>query len=96
MQKNGARNNSCLFALWRKGTVPVMAIESISAELCSGCGRCVMVCPTDVIRTDPETNKATVCYPKDCVMCFWCLSECSQNAVIMSAAGPSPVITSWG
>jgi len=73
-----------------------MAIERIDAELCNNCGRCVRSCPADVIREDKEIKKATVQYPDDCVMCFWCLAECPKNAITMSAAKTAPLFTSWG
>ena len=73
-----------------------MAIGKIDAGLCSGCGKCEICCPADVIRMNKETRKACVQYPEDCVMCFWCLSECPQDAISMSAGKASPLFTSWG
>ena len=73
-----------------------MAIERINTELCIGCGLCVNCCPGDVIRLDNERKKAFVKYPEECSMCFFCLSECPQKAIIMSTTKESPLFTSWG
>ncbi len=73
-----------------------MAIERIDTELCNGCGLCVNCCPADVIRMDKESGKAFVRYPEDCLLCFWCLAECPQRAIVMSTLKKSPLFTSWG
>jgi len=73
-----------------------MAIEKIDRDRCIGCGNCERCCPADVIRIDEESTKALIQYPEDCVMCFWCLTECSQNAITMSDQKTSPYFTSWG
>jgi len=74
-----------------------MAIDRINHELCNGCGICVNCCPADVIRLDPLIKKAIIQYPEDCVVCCWCIAECPQGAVFVSAAlKTSPLFTSWG
>jgi NAD-dependent dihydropyrimidine dehydrogenase PreA subunit len=73
-----------------------MAIEQIDLELCNGCGICVSSCPADVIRMDKESKKAVIRYPQDCIICCWCLAECSQKAILFSPVKTSPLLTSWG
>jgi MinD superfamily P-loop ATPase len=53
---------------------------TITAELCSGCGRCAEVCRFDAIRT---TNG---CYTVDataCEGCATCETQCPNDAVVM-------------
>jgi len=73
-----------------------MAIEEIYASLCNSCGQCLRVCPADVIRADKDSGKAAVAYPEDCVLCFFCLTECRQDAIAFTPERPSPRFTSWG
>ena len=73
-----------------------MAIEKINAELCIGCEKCVNCCPADVIRMDKKSNKASIEYPQDCMLCLWCMAECDQNAITVSPEKTSPLFSSWG
>jgi len=74
-----------------------MAIERIAPVLCNGCGICVKSCPADVIRMDKSSKKAVIRYPEDCVVCCWCIAECPEDAVFISAdVKTSPLFTSWG
>lgn len=54
---------------------------SIDAAKCDGCGRCVTICPTDVMRMDAATGKARVAYPEDCHVCFLCVEDCKPRAI---------------
>jgi NAD-dependent dihydropyrimidine dehydrogenase PreA subunit len=56
-------------------------ITIIDAHLCIGCGACEMLCPADVIRMSPETNKAVIAYGRDCWTCFTCELECPVDAI---------------
>lgn len=56
-------------------------IESISPELCTGCGECDLVCPMDVIYLNRETRKAEIRYRQDCMTCFNCELECPVDAI---------------
>ena len=57
---------------------------SISAEKCTGCGLCVMSCPVDVIRLEPETGLARVIYGADCQVCYLCEDDCPSHAISLS------------
>lgn len=74
----------------------MMAIEKIDPELCVGCKVCVNCCPADVIRFDPENQKAVICYPEDCVLCCWCVKECKRNAITVTPVRSAPLFMSWG
>ena len=81
-----------------KEVADIMAIESINTDLCNGCGICVDICPGDVFRMDEETNKAVIKYPRDCVFCRFCETDCPQDAIYVSDTRdttPMP-LTLWG
>ena len=56
-------------------------IESVDAELCTGCELCLIVCPTDVFRPDPESGAVRIAYPEDCQTCFSCELDCPVDAI---------------
>ena len=72
-----------------------MSIEYIDEEKCIGCGNCVDTCPVDVIRIDPETEKAVICYPQDCVCCAACLYDCPTDAIMIDPAHPCEPMRAW-
>ena len=73
-----------------------MAIEKIDAELCSGCGICVLSCPMDVFRLDKENKVSIIKYPEDCMLCGWCVVDCPEEAVTLTPYKTSPLTVSWG
>ena len=58
-----------------------MARAAVNDALCTGCGRCVLICPVDVFRTSPETGKATTPYAEDCDGCRICTDECPAACI---------------
>ena len=57
---------------------------SIVSDTCTGCGLCVLACPTDVIRLDPATAKAKVVYGRDCQVCYLCEDDCPTGSIKLS------------
>lgn len=56
-----------------------MSIQ-IQQSKCIGCGRCVEVCPGNLIKTD-ENGRACIRHPEDCWGCTSCLKECRACAI---------------
>ncbi|MCK6552999.1 ferredoxin family protein [Candidatus Binatia bacterium] len=56
-------------------------IERLDAALCSGCGLCLEVCPSDVFRPVPGRRVYVIAYPEDCQTCFNCEIECPEAAI---------------
>ena len=71
-----------------------MSIENISG--CIGCGTCVKICPTDVIRIEPDNGKAVIKYPADCQICHLCRMYCPVDAITISPEKSIPIVVSWG
>jgi len=70
-----------------------MSISNING--CIGCGTCVTVCPTDVIRLNKK-GKAEIKYVADCQMCHLCSMYCPVDAITIAPEKSIPVIVSWG
>lgn len=53
---------------------------AINKLKCIGCGRCLEVCPGNLIKQD-EDKKAYIKYPRDCWGCTSCIKECPAYAI---------------
>jgi NAD-dependent dihydropyrimidine dehydrogenase PreA subunit len=45
---------------------------------------------------DPETRKAVVRYPEDCMLCGFCELDCPEGALTVTPEKHSRLIVSWG
>lgn len=54
----------------------------IDKEKCIGCGKCINICPGNVIRRD-DSGKAYLDDPSDCWSCVSCMKECTVQAIYM-------------
>ncbi len=52
---------------------------AIKKEACVGCGKCVEVCPGNLIKL--QDKKAVIKKEKDCWGCTSCLKECRLGAI---------------
>jgi ferredoxin len=48
---------------------------------CTGCGRCVQVCPLGIIHL--EDRKAITNHELDCTLCSLCVDNCKQQAITL-------------
>jgi ferredoxin len=53
-------------------------VIGIDPQLCTGCGKCVQVCPTRAMSL--SHRKARIDSDR-CVMCLQCMSVCPTNAI---------------
>jgi formate hydrogenlyase subunit 6/NADH:ubiquinone oxidoreductase subunit I len=63
---------------WHQVEVPVVA-----ETLCTGCGWCVDVCPTECLALGPHLP--WLARPLDCVSCGLCVLICPADALVMKA-----------
>jgi uncharacterized protein (DUF362 family)/Pyruvate/2-oxoacid:ferredoxin oxidoreductase delta subunit len=48
---------------------------------CTGCRKCVDICPSDAIVQHPSNNKHIVLTDEKCIRCFCCAEACNDKAV---------------
>ena len=57
---------------------------TILDQKCDGCGKCIPVCPNQVLGWNPEKTLALVLEPLECMPnCSLCASVCRPRAIIM-------------
>ncbi|MDO4633493.1 MAG: ferredoxin family protein [Eubacteriales bacterium] len=54
----------------------------IDQALCAGCGKCVEVCPGNLIKQGKD-KRAVILQERDCWGCTSCLKECSRGAIAL-------------
>ncbi|MCD7824560.1 MAG: ferredoxin family protein [Clostridiaceae bacterium] len=57
-----------------------MSIQ-IRDESCIGCGRCVEVCPGNLLKQD-ASGKAYIRHERDCWGCTSCIKACRSGAIL--------------
>jgi uncharacterized protein (DUF362 family)/NAD-dependent dihydropyrimidine dehydrogenase PreA subunit len=50
-------------------------------DRCTGCGKCIDICPTDAIQPLPLNQKHIVLTDSKCIRCFCCAEACTDSAV---------------
>ena len=69
---------------------PVRApLPAIDPARCTGCGRCIAVCPVHVLsfHTERWTKFAVLVEADPCTGCSLCEARCPFNAITMRPAG---------
>ncbi len=81
--------------------MPTVPLPIINRDSCTGCRRCVDICPTQALAQISE--KATLLHPERCTYCVACQDICPENAISLPfliifglpvAAAPLPPIKS--
>jgi ferredoxin len=58
-----------------------LSLPRIVAALCTGCGRCVEICPTQALGQ--VNGKAMLICPDRCTYCALCEDLCPENAIAL-------------
>lgn len=59
-------------------------LPTIDHRLCTGCRRCVEICPTQALAQMDE--KAILLHPDKCTYCMACQDICPENAIALPFA----------
>ena len=59
---------------------PVRLVPLVDPKLCSGCGKCVSVCPADAVSDDCSSSD-----PAKCIKCCACVKGCPSGARSLSS-----------
>jgi NAD-dependent dihydropyrimidine dehydrogenase PreA subunit len=57
-------------------------IELVIQDRCTGCGKCVQVCPTNVF--DFSGERPSIARQEDCQTCFLCELYCTSDALYVA------------
>ncbi|MEI6825425.1 MAG: 4Fe-4S binding protein [Desulfuromonadales bacterium] len=59
------------------------AAPTVTAALCSGCGRCVAACPEKIITLESDRfhKCAVIQQPERCTFCGRCVDTCPIDAL---------------
>lgn len=63
---------------------------------CTGCNRCVEICPDDVMMPNPQKKQPPiVLYAEECWFCGGCIEECPNGAIAMQHPLSQKISTNW-
>jgi adenylylsulfate reductase subunit B len=65
----------------------------INRDLCTGCGKCIEVCPSDVFFGSKEGEVPVVSYPEECWHECACSIDCPVGAI--SVRLPLPMVVAY-
>jgi ferredoxin len=50
-------------------------------QACTGCRKCVDICPADAISPSPGNAREIILTDSKCIRCYCCAEACTDNAV---------------
>jgi ferredoxin len=62
-------------------TMPDPMLPRISAARCTGCQKCVEICPTQALAQ--VGGKAQLLFPERCILCALCEDLCPEDAIAL-------------
>jgi uncharacterized protein (DUF362 family)/Pyruvate/2-oxoacid:ferredoxin oxidoreductase delta subunit len=80
LSRNG--NSGLRFVLARTGFLRKLERRPVFIhENCTGCRKCINICPSDAIHTLPSAKTRIILTDSKCIRCFCCAEACTDNAV---------------
>ena len=64
----------------------------INKDICTGCGKCVEVCPSDVFWGSKKGEVPVVAYPDECWHENACVMDCPVKAITLRIPLPMMVL----
>ena len=64
----------------------------IKQDICTGCGKCIEVCPSDVFWGSKEGEVPIVAYPDECWHESACVMDCPVEAITLRIPLPMMVL----
>ena len=64
----------------------------INRDICTGCGKCVEVCPLDVFFGTEKGQVPAVTYPDECFHEGACVLDCPKGAIKLRIPLPMTII----
>ena len=55
----------------------------VNYELCTGCGTCEAVCPSNPNVFEIKEEKSWVVHPESCTECGECVASCPSEAITL-------------
>ena len=73
---------------------PARALPDVDPQRCTGCGRCVAVCPPHVLSLDAVDGRkrALLHDPPGCTGCALCAVHCPFDAITMRRIAGGPLV----
>ena len=66
-------------------------IIHIEQETCIKCGKCVQVCPSEIMLQDKETKTISLQHIEHCIGCGHCVDVCPTDSIVHSDFPPETV-----
>lgn len=64
----------------------------INKDICTGCGKCVEICPSDVFWGSKKGEVPIVAYPDECWHESACVMDCPVEAITLRIPLPMMVL----